>query len=181
MTFHLTPQARILAIVGLAGLLAVSALMASRAGVIGAGSAGSSPTATRVVTTIRPALPATTRPATEPTTPKVVLLPGLPQPVARALRTSKVVVVSLYAGPAQADRAAVAQARAGARTAGAGFVAMNVVDDRKARQLASFVGPVSPPTLLVVRRPGRVLTRIEGTVDSTIVAQAAHDAGARRR
>ena len=58
---------------------------------------------------------------------------------------------------------------------------MNVVDDRKARQLASFVGPVSSPALLVVRRPGKIVTRIEGTVDSTIVAQAAHDAGARRR
>lgn len=167
------------ALIGVGALIAAFAvLMVVRAGVLGGSSSGPAAVAVPPKTGIAATTP---KPTTTPATPKVALLPGLPPPVARALRTSKVVVVSLYAGTAQADRAAVAQARAGARTAGAGFVTMNVVDDRKARQLASFVGPVSPPTLLVVRRPGKILTRIEGTVDSMIVAQAAHDAGARRR
>jgi hypothetical protein len=111
----------------------------------------------------------------------VVLLAGLPTPVAHALRYSKVVVVSLYAGPAKSDRPAVGQARIGARSAGAGFVAMNVIDDRKAAALVPFVGPVSAPAMIVVRRPGKIVARFEGSVDSAVVAQAAHNAGARRR
>jgi hypothetical protein len=43
-----------------------------------------------------------------------------------------------------------------------------------------FAGPVSSPTLLVVKRPGRIVNRLSGLVDSAIVAQAAHNAGARR-
>ena len=54
-------------------------------------------------------------------------------------------------------------------------------NDKEAAPMASFVGPVTPPIMLVVRRPGKIVTQIPGRVESTVVAQAAHNAGARRR
>ena len=42
-----------------------------------------------------------------------------------------------------------------------------------------FVGTASPPVLFVVRRPGKVVARFNGSVDETVVAQAATNAGAR--
>ena len=72
------------------------------------------------------------------------------------------------------------EARVGARTAGAGFVAVNVGSDKSAAAVTPFVGAISSPAILVVRRPGRILTQITGQVESAVVAQAAHNAGARR-
>jgi hypothetical protein len=115
---------------------------------------------------------------TAPARPRVQLLPGLPATLARELRFEKVVVVSVYAGKSAVDRTAVAAARSGAREVDAGFVALNVYDERKARSLGSFIGSANAPSVLVVRRPGRVVTQIDGFVDSAIVAQAAHNAGA---
>ena len=56
--------------------------------------------------------------------------------MAHALRYSKVTVVSLYVGQAAGDRAVVAEARKGARAAGAGFVAVNVGSDKQAAAVA---------------------------------------------
>jgi hypothetical protein len=163
------------ALIGIVVLVAAFALlMVVRAGVLGGSSSTSS--------TAAPAAPTTT-PAkhTTPAKPAVVLLPGLPTQVAHALRTSKVVVVSLYAGSAIGDRQAVAAVHEGARAAGAGFVAVNVTDDRAAGDVASFAGAVSSPAMLVVTRPGRIVATMEGNVDTTVAMQAAHNAGARRR
>ena len=155
------------------------ALMVVRVGVLGGSSDETS------ATPIAPSTPTTTpaTPVTKPAaaTPKVVLLPGLPAGVAHALRYSKVAVVTLYVGQAQGDRAAVAEVRKGARSAGAGFVAVNVGDDKQAESVKSFAGTVSAPTMLVVRRPGRIVATFSGPVESTVIAQAAHNAGARRR
>ena len=112
--------------------------------------------------------------------PKVVLLPGLPAPVARQLMTRKVVVVTLYTATATLDRSAVSQARSGAAKVGAGFAALNVIDERRARSLEGFIGTTSSPVVLVVRRPGKIVKRLDGYTDSEIVAQAAHNAGAGR-
>jgi hypothetical protein len=162
------------ALIGIVAVIAAfAALMAVRAGVFDSSSDSVTvPTAPRPAST--PSTPGRTA------TPKIVLLPGLPAPLASKLRYSKVVVVSLYTGTAPGDRPAVGEARAGAREAGAGFVAINVVDNRRAEELAKFIGPVSSPAMLVVKRPGKIVTRMPGTVDSTVVAQAAHNAGARR-
>lgn len=117
-----------------------------------------------------------------PPQPKIALLPGLPPKVANKLRYSKVLVVSLYQGSASADRAAVGAARLGARAVGAGFLKVNVLNERSARTLQSFVGTTSTPTVVVVRRPGRIVYRLEGAAssDPQLVAQAAHNAGAGR-
>ena len=163
------------AFIGLAVLIAAfAALMVVRAGVIGGPSTKAVPVATpspNVVTPAKPVQPVSAK-------PRVVLLPDLPAQVRHKLLYSKVIVVSLYAG--SADRATIASARKGARKSGAGFASINVIDDRNARAVATFAGEVSSPTLLVVRRPGKIVNRFPGTVDNAIVAQAAHNAGARR-
>jgi hypothetical protein len=169
------------ALIGIVALVAAfAALMVVRAGVLGGSSDESSTSAPAAAASkASPATPATT-PARTPATPKVVLLPGLPPSVAHALRYSRVAVVSLYVGQAPADRPWVAEARKGARAAGAGFVAVNVGSDKTAATVTSFVGPVSAPTMLVVRRPGRIVTQISGPVEAAVVQQAARNAGARR-
>jgi hypothetical protein len=167
------------ALIGIIALVAAfAALMVVRSGLIGGSSTTSPPVAIPTHRTTPATPPAAQH---KPVKPKVVLLTGLPKPIAHALLYSKVVVVSLYAGPAKSDRPVVGEARIGARSAGAGFVAMNVIDDRKAAALVPFVGSVSAPTMIVVRRPGKIVARFEGSIDSAIVAQAAHNAGARRR
>jgi hypothetical protein len=166
------------ALIGLVVLIAAfAALMVVRAGVIGGSSTDSTPLALP-----SPSLPVTpAKPAqTAPVKPSVVLLAGLPAQIASKLHYSKVVVVALYTGTAAGDRAAVAQARSGAREVGAGFTAINVLDEKQALAVTKFGGPVDSPAVLVVRRPGKIVTQFTGTVDGQVVAQAAHNAGAGR-
>lgn len=167
------------ALIGIGVLIAAFAvLMFVRTGVIGGSSTDAAPALAvpSPSTAVTPAKPG----QTAPTTPRVVLLPDLPAQIASKLRYSKVVVVSLYVGQAPGDHPAVSEARAGARTAGAAFVAVNVGSDKTAASIAPFVGPITSPAILVVRRPGKIVTQIPGQVESVVVAQAAHNAGARR-
>ncbi len=112
-----------------------------------------------------------------------MLLPGLPAQVANKLRYSKVLVVTLYQGTSQGDRAAVAAAREGSRAVRAGFLPVNVLNEKSARTVQAFVGTTSTPTVVVVRRPGQIVSTLEGAAssDGQLVAQAAHNAGAGRR
>lgn len=173
MTATLPVPTRYLALIGVALLLAMLALVV-RPLVMG----GDSDT-----TTVTPAAPITTGSGaatpTTPAQPKVELLPGLPKPIAAKLRRDTVVVVQVYSGTAGTDRAMVAISRKGAKAAGATFAAMNVLDETRAREVSAFIGSVDTPAVAIVRRPGRVVTLIEGPVDAAIVEQAAHNAGAR--
>jgi len=166
------------ALIGIVALVAAfAALMVVRTGMLGTSSdSGSTAPIAGSIPARAPAKPITKTAAA----PKIVLLPGLPAKVAHALRYSKVVVVSLYVGQAPGDRTSVVAARQGARAAGAGFVAVNVGSDKTAASVKSFAGPVSPPSMLVVRRPGKIVTQISGPVETAVVTQAAHNAGARR-
>lgn len=168
--------ARYLAVMGVA-LLAAILLLVARPMLLGGGgeTVGSTPSPTAPQPTPQP-----TKPVQQP---RVVLLPGLPAKVANRLRHSKVVVVSLYQGSSAADRSAVGVAKAGARSVGAGFLAVNVLNEASARAVQTFVGTTSTPTVVVVRRPGRIVSRLEGAAssDSELVAQAAHNAGATKR
>jgi hypothetical protein len=166
------------ALIGIVALVAAFALlMVVRLGVLGGSNSGVNAVTTPPKTVVTPSVP---KPSTA-AKPKVVLLPDLPSQIASKLRYSKVVVVSVYLGQVPADRAAVAEMHKGARAAGAGFTAVNVANDKTAAELGSFVGPVSSPAMLVVRRPGKVVTQINGQVEAAVVMQAAHNAGARRR
>ena len=111
--------------------------------------------------------------------PKVdaTLAPGLPTSLARAFSGRNVVVVSLYAPDVPLDEMAVAEARAGAAAAGAGFVALNVVNESQARPLTELLGVLEDPAVLVFKRPGELYLRLSGFADQQTVAQAAKNAG----
>lgn len=173
-TTRRVPRAAVIGIVALTA--AFAALMVVRSGLVDGSSTESAPTALP-----SPSSSATpSKPAPTPARPKVVLLPNLPAQIAARLRFSRVAVVSLYASRARGDAAAVAAARRGARDVGAAFAAINILDEKNARALAAFGGPVDSPSVLVVRRPGRIVTQFSGPVDDRVVAQAAHNAGAGR-
>jgi hypothetical protein len=180
MTAALPFPPRVLALVG-AGLLAVLALLVARPLLLSSESADadSTPVAapTPAAPTPTPAAPST--PA-RPAVPAVQLVAGLPKPIAATLRRERVAVVALYTRTSPTDRGAVRDAKAGAQAAGAGFVAIDLLDERAARAFHPFGGAVDPPAILVVRRPGAIVTQLEGRVDSAVVQQAAHNAGARR-
>ena len=167
---------RMLLLIGVA-VAALAALFVARPMLLNDDSGSDASPAAVAPAPITPAKPSPSQ--ATPTQPKVVLLPGLPSKLANKLKHSKVVVVSVYAGTDAGDRAAVAAARRGARASGAGFAALNVLSENVAREVQPFVGTASPPVLLVVRRPGKVIARFNGPVDETVVAQAATNAGAR--
>jgi hypothetical protein len=171
------PNPRLLAVLGLA-LAAAVAFLVARPVLLSSETTEPTP----VVDSQTPSRPAVKTPAPPSRrTVAVKLLPGLPTAVARKLRFEKVVVVSVYSAKAPSDRNALAQARTGAREVDAGFVALNVLNERNARRFAAFVGVDETPTMLVVRRPGKIVSRIDGFVDSAIVAQAAQNAGAGKK
>ena len=167
------------ALIGIVVLvIAVVALMVVRLGVLSGGSGSGAAAVTASPQTGSSPTPTSTKAVAAK--PKIVLLPNLPASVAHALRYSKVTVVSLYVGQAPGDHASVTEARKGARSAGAGFVAVNVGNDKQASTVATFAGEVSSPSTLIVRRPGKIVMQVAGPVESAVVAQAAHNAGARR-
>ena len=121
------------------------------------------------------------KPAVKPKPkPKPVVDPtlntGLPSVVTSAFSGRKVVVVALYAPDVPLDTMAVAEARAGAKAAGVGFVALNVLHEAQARPLTKLLGVLEDPAVLVFKRPGDVFLRLSGYADQQTVAQAARNA-----
>ena len=183
VTTTLSPPIRILALVGALAVVAVGILLFTQNRSDSSSSTPAAPAAStsnlqtptqHVASPVKPAVK-------QPVKPRVVLLAGLPASIAHALRNSKVVVVALYANGVSGDKAAVEEARAGAKSARAGFATVNVVDEKTARSLGKFAGTTTtPPAFLVVKRPGKIVNQLAGTVDSEIVAQAALNAGAGR-
>jgi hypothetical protein len=172
------PTSRILALLGLAVAALAAFFLLVRPMLLD----DSEATPTAANNAVQPSAPAAkpkpAKPAVRPARPAVELLPGLPANVARALRRERVVVAAVWA-PGGSDAAALDAARKGAQSTGAGFVAVNVLYEGHARALERLVGPISDPSVLVFRRPGKVVNRFEGFADSATVAQAAHNAGAR--
>ncbi len=167
MTATLPIPTRLLLLIGVAALAGLAFLVARP---LLLSDDSTSPNTAYPSTPTKPSTSAQT-PA-KPAAPKVHLLAGIPKPIASKLMHSRVVIVSVYAGTAEGDRAAVASARAGAKDAGVGFATVNVLDDKRAQELQAFAGTVNTPTMLVVKRPGRVITRLDGPVDAKLVAQA---------
>jgi hypothetical protein len=171
MSFEMSLQIKILALVGL---------------VLAAGAAG-----TLVLSQSRsPSQPvvvpvkhvAQTHPATQrPVAAKPVAHPAsrvdlsVPAPLRHALARSPIVVAVVYAPGDAADAEVVAQARAGAHSAGVGFVALNVRDDRIATSTAAWMHNIVEPAVVVVKRPGTIAVELDGYSDSTMVAQAVAD------
>ena len=101
---------------------------------------------------------------------------GLPRVLSTALSDNRVVVVGLHDPDSALDRMALAEARAGALAAGAGFVAINVFAEAQSRPLLELLGALENPGILVYRRPDVLFARMSGFADSETVAQAAANA-----
>lgn len=101
---------------------------------------------------------------------------GMPVAVARALRKHSVVVVSLISPNAGLDKLASAEAKAGAASGHAGFVAVDVFHQRAGIALLHKIGIVDTPAVLVVTRRRSITAELRGFVDRNVVAQAVTDA-----
>jgi hypothetical protein len=134
--------------------------------------ASSTPTRTTHATTT----PAPSKTHTHTATPAKLQTHGLPVTVARALRHHKVVVVSLSTPRGVDDQAASAEAQAGATEMGAGYVAIDVFNQRPGNLILRKLGVVDTPAVLVVKRNGTIVSYFHGFVDRDVVAQAVADA-----
>ena len=103
--------------------------------------------------------------------------PGFPARLAAAFARHRIVVVSLYAPSVELDGMATREAEAGAADAGAGFVALDVLNEGQSRPLTKQLGVLEDPAVLVFRRPSELVIRFSGFVDKQTVAQAARNAG----
>jgi hypothetical protein len=178
VTTTLSPPIRLLAIVGVIAVVGLGVLLLAHNR---SASSSSTPSISSPTTPTHSRVTPATKPVVKPVRPKVALLPNLPRPVAHALRNSKVVVVVLFSHGATGDGSAVGQARTGAKSARSGFTAINVANEKIARALGTFAGAaVSPPAVLIVKRPGKIVNQFSGYADSAIIAQAALNAGAGR-
>ena len=101
---------------------------------------------------------------------------GFPLAVDAALVQHEVVVVSLVVPGARVDALAAAEAQAGARLSGSGYISLNVLDEKVAHALLTKLGSLQDPSLLILKRSGEIALGLEGFVDRETVAQAAANA-----
>ena len=190
MTLAVSPQVRIVALVGVLAAAGLAVFMFTMGG------SPSSSVDAGAVSTIKPlyggrkkvavhpaAKPAGTKHAAVAAKPKpkpkpapVVTANGVPAVLVRALERHPVVVVALYDPQARVDGISLAEANAGAIAAGAGFVPLDVLDTAQAGPLMKQLGVLPDPAVLVYRRPGDLVTRFDGFADRDTVAQAATNA-----
>jgi hypothetical protein len=201
MTLTVSPQVRILAIVGILGALALfigSRILSTTTSTsvtvpaqrhlptlhVKATSARTSTThvtKTSHATVVKHTAKSKTA-LTVPPKPILHHIPpaakGLPAPLAAALSRYDVVVVSLYAPGSPVDSVANQEARQGAALAGAGYVALDIFNESNAARLATTagIGVAQDPAVLIFKRPARILTTIDGYADRETVAQAAQNA-----
>lgn len=122
------------------------------------------------------------KPTAKPTKPARhgnLVYEDLPAPLQWQLALHKVVVVILYNPHAQVDAILVAEAHAGALDAGAGFLLVNVLDNKIAGMLTALLpggGLLPDPGILVYRAPGDIMVRLDGFADRTTVSQAVTNA-----
>ena len=131
----------------------------------------------------KPKAKAKPKPKPAPAKPKPALnapLPkssptGFPLAVDAALRRHAVLVVSLVVPGARVDALSAAEAEAGAKLSGAGYLALNVLNEDVARALLAKLD-VKEPRVLVLKRSGEVTLALSGFADRETVAQAAANA-----
>jgi hypothetical protein len=103
----------------------------------------------------------------------------LPAPLQWELAHHKVVVVSFYNPHADVDAISVAEAHAGATAAGAGFLLVNVLNNKVAGILTGLLpdgGLLPEPGVIMYQAPGTIVMRFDGFVDRDSIAQAAANA-----
>jgi len=101
---------------------------------------------------------------------------GLPIVLNDLFRRHRIVVVSVFDPQDKTDAISYAEARAGAADAGAGFLGVSVLDDSVAGPLTAALpdqGLLPVPGVLIYRRPGVLIQRVDGFEDRDGVAQLA--------
>lgn len=101
---------------------------------------------------------------------------GLPAMLDAALRKHRIVVVSLFDPQSRTDSISYAEAKAGASAARVGFVGVDLLDSSVAGALTTSLpggGLLPEPGVLIYRRPGTLVGRLDGFNDRQVVAQAA--------
>jgi hypothetical protein len=111
--------------------------------------------------------------------PSAVAADGLPAPLDLLLHIHQVVVVAVWDPEVPTDKLFVAEAKAGAQDAHAGFLAVSVLDNKVAGPLTSAAGNGSllpSPGLLVYKQPALLMNVLTGFVDRAAVVQAVANA-----
>jgi hypothetical protein len=186
------PQIRIVALVGLLAALGLAGSMFLLGGsgsktVTEPSPARTTTTAAKAHTTpAKPTHQTTAKHVAAPRTPAKKAKPAgyrgnpvyatLPRALQWQLAHHKVVVVSIYNPRSDVDAISVAEAHAGAVTAGAGFLLVSVLDNKVAGILTGLLpngGLLPDPGVLVYKAPGDIAIRLDGFADRDAVAQAA--------
>ena len=191
MELSISPQMRVVALVGLLAVFALAGGMlfltrSQAAAPEGELSASELSQALQPVTKAKPAAVAPTRtPAAVKAKPAPAAKPrplvnedGVPTAIVAALRRSPAAVVALTARGSQIDRTTLAEAKAGARAAGVPYVQIDVLNAQLGRAIARTFGVVEPPATLIYKRPTALFLTLEGYADSATIAQAAENAKA---
>jgi len=175
MSLTMTPPIRVFAFLGalVAAGIAAFLFLVVRPG-SGADTVASPTPVTRPAPVTKPAAarprtPVTPQPASRPAT--LQTKSGFPVPVDRALRRHPVVVVAVYIPGAGVDLQVRAAARAGAREAGAGYVALSALSERLVRPLVAKTGVLPDPAVVILKRPG-IVTATLSVADRETIAQA---------
>jgi hypothetical protein len=126
----------------------------------------------------KPPVVATKHAASRAPKPAVTTPPanGLPIVLNDLFRRHRIVVVSIFDPQDKTDAISYAEARAGAADAGAGFLGVSVLDDSVAGPLTAALpdqGLLPVPGVLIYRRPGVLIQRVDGFQDRDGVAQLA--------
>ncbi|MFO7571065.1 MAG: hypothetical protein R6W48_00495 [Gaiellaceae bacterium] len=178
MTATISPPVRIVAALGIAAAVGLAAFMF----LLGGPAEDSATTAAPLARATTPSTPPVTRPAsqapatTAPEPPAALQSKsGLPLVVERALQNRKVAVIAVYMPGASVDAAVRKEARAGAIKAGAAYLALPATNARLLGPLVAKAGVLPSPAVVIVKRPGVVVTTF-GVTDRDLVAQAAKQA-----
>jgi hypothetical protein len=186
----ISPQMRVVALVGLLAVLALAGGMmfltrSQSAAPESELSASELSQALRPVTKAKPAPAATPARTPAAVAPKPVAKPrplvnedGVPTAIVDALRRSPAAVVALTARGSSIDRMTLAEAQAGARAAGVPYVQIDVLNAQLGRAIARTFGVVEPPATLIYQRPTALFLKLDGYADSATIAQAAENAKA---
>lgn len=122
---------------------------------------------------------AKTTPARRP-----AVIAGVPTPLAKALTRHSVVVLALVAPNSQVDGLTLAEAKAGAADAHAGFATIDVGNNAQVEALSALLGTsadaqnrlLDAPSVLIFQKPHALYVRLNGYVDAETVEQAAVNA-----
>jgi hypothetical protein len=175
---------RIYAAVGLAGVL----VLAGGYLVLGRGATSSAAPVAHTIKPLHPHAKAKGNVALAP--PKLggkatvkrhpAVVGGVPTPLADALKHHSVVVVALVSPDSAVDRLTLAEAKAGATQAHAGFASISVSRNAQVQALSTLVGAsadpqnrlLDAPAVLVFQKPRTLYVRLNGYVDADTIEQA---------